>query len=209
MSGKLKNGIPYLRAQKINDSEHEWKIEEWDTTVLGFLTQISPPHFPKEYAMKYVQDKIKTENNKPKFQILKTTVSTVMFRTMLKVQVYAIEVPQEATYRDNQVFATALDTPDEYIIVHKEDFKETRKMIAKILPEWIQLLDPSNTRMTGVPNLIQTATDDLSSNSNSQMSSVIEALSTIKNTVTLNKQQPNNRILYLQHHQHLQHLQQS
>jgi hypothetical protein len=59
--------IPYLRAQKIQVTDHEWKIEEWDTTVLGFLTQVSPSYFSREYAMKYVEDKIKSATNKPKF----------------------------------------------------------------------------------------------------------------------------------------------
>jgi hypothetical protein len=62
------------------------------------------------------------------------------------------------------------------IIVHINDFKPTRTVIQLSLQKWNDMLDPSDTRISGNPTLVPITSDDYSESENSQLSSSIELL---------------------------------
>jgi hypothetical protein len=51
--------INYLRNNIIHISTHNWKEEEWDLKVIGFLTYLFPAQMSIEYSTKIVSNRIK------------------------------------------------------------------------------------------------------------------------------------------------------
>jgi hypothetical protein len=62
------------------------------------------------------------------------------------------------------------------LIVHKDHYKLIKHDIEKLLPRWIQHLDPSNTRTSGVPIITNDLSDDSSDDTVSQISVGIDSL---------------------------------
>jgi hypothetical protein len=63
-----------------------------------------------------------------------------------------------------------------HLIVTEDDFIQTRKEVKELMKEWTLLLDPSDTRHTGVPTLAGINCDDYSEDTMTQMSVGIESL---------------------------------
>jgi hypothetical protein len=61
-------------------------------------------------------------------------------------------------------------------IVHKDHYKLIKHDIKKLLPRWIQHLDPSDTRTSGVPIITNDLSDDSSNDTVSQISIGIDSL---------------------------------
>lgn len=62
------------------------------------------------------------------------------------------------------------------IIVHYEDFTQTRQYIQQSIDMWNSKLDPSDVRVTGLPEMALIPSDDYSESENSQFSASVESL---------------------------------
>ena len=105
----------YLREQKIQIHEHEWKTEDWNIKTVGFLPKFSPLHHPKELASKALNMTLRQVSTMPSFRLRKVTLNATVFQTTLKVQVYAIEVQAQHASRANRVLMEHIKHPEEYV----------------------------------------------------------------------------------------------
>jgi hypothetical protein len=62
------------------------------------------------------------------------------------------------------------------IIVHFKEFKSIRKVIQQSIGKWNSMLDPSDVRVTGFPNLVLVSADEYSESEGSQFSGSIDSL---------------------------------
>jgi hypothetical protein len=62
------------------------------------------------------------------------------------------------------------------IIVHFEEFKVIQKVIQQSIDKWNSMLDPSDVRVTGFPNLVLVSADEYSKFKASQFSGSIDSL---------------------------------
>jgi hypothetical protein len=68
------------------------------------------------------------------------------------------------------------DTKVIKITVHSNNFKTIRKVIQQSLSTWNDMLDPSDTRVSGYPTIVPVSSDDYSESENSQLSGSMESL---------------------------------
>ena len=218
--------ITFLKEHRIRLQQHEWRAEEWNTRMIGFLPQLSPTHFSKELATKIFTSKLKGVNDAPRFKLKQITVATTLLNTRIRVQVYGIEVQAQDFYTANRIMVKHTNAPEDFvsfrlqrinvpafnnaiayttqvqaelrtivinrvsedsffilenqviqlenvigvyhvtskeslrIVVDMEAYLTTRKIIKNHLHSWIEMLDPSDTRLTGNPEVASIASDE-------------------------------------------------
>ena len=254
--------IAFLSAHKIQLSIHEWTTSIWEVNTIGFLSNFSPRHHPKEMALFTLTTKFKSIRQMPQFRIKQEQVQAEINNQKVRIQVYAIEVQSKDKQLADKLLLKHAEDPDEYVsyrmryvsskafnnavalvaqhqndlrtvvinnvsesayfvleeeakkvqhvvtvhhLKHKhsmrlttyqDEFLEVRKDINKLMPKWIDALDPSDLRSCAdKPEMVTTRYDDNSEDTASDLSLSIasllsldvDELSLFKN-VTINKE---------------------
>jgi hypothetical protein len=234
--------IKFLQDKSIKVTDHEWKPEDWNTSIIGIIPQYAPTYFSKEYVYHKMLELGKQATFFPDFKVCQIRIADKLLGRHVVLQVYAIEVCRNDFYQANKAFIESTQSPEEYVtlrmqrvnqkvwklalaltaqiqnnsrmimvnnvtaesffilktqlqsvsdvigfyhdnnkqviktIVHTNDFKLTRTVIQQSLHKWNDMLDPSDTRISGNPTLIPITSNDYSESKNSQLSSSIDSL---------------------------------
>jgi hypothetical protein len=234
--------IKFLQDKSIKVTGHEWKPEDWNTSIIGIIPQYAPSYFSKEYVYHKMLELGKQATILPDFKVRQIRIADELLGRRVVLQVYAIEVHRNDFYQANKAFFESTQSPEEYvtlriqrvnkkawksalalitqiqnnscmimvnnitaesffiletqlqsvsdvigfyhdnnkqvikIIVHTNDFKLTRTVIQQSLQKWNNMLDPSDTQISGNPTLIPIISNNYSESENSQLSSSIDSL---------------------------------
>ena len=107
--------IAFLSANKIQLSFHEWTTSTWEVNTIGFLSNFSPRHHPKEMALKTLTNKFRSTKQMPQFRIKQEQVQTEINNQTVKIQVYAIEVQSKDKHLANKLLLQHAEDPNEYV----------------------------------------------------------------------------------------------
>jgi hypothetical protein len=234
--------INFLKNHNMKMVDHEWKPEDWNTSVIGFVPQFSPSYFTKSYVTQKMTELLKATVEAPEFRVKPIRIASEVLGKRLVLQVYAIEVRRNDFFHANKLFNATAISPEVYvsfrlqrvnrkafnhavalaaqiqndsrmiiienvtsesffifdsqiqsisdligyyhenikqtirIVVHFKDFKVIRKAIQQSIGKWNSMLDPSDVRITGFPNLVLVTTDEYSESEDSQFSGSIDSL---------------------------------
>lgn len=87
--------MEYLQNHNVRINAHDWKEDEWDFKMLGFLTQVYPSAMSNEYATKIISTQLKLPVKKqkaPHFRIKSFPIKSTSKENNLKTKVFGIEV---------------------------------------------------------------------------------------------------------------------
>jgi hypothetical protein len=234
--------INFLKDNAMKIADHEWRTEDWNTSVIGFLPQYSPSYFAKTYVSQRMTELLKPTLAAPEFRVKPIRIAHEVLGKRLVLQVYAIEVRRDDFFQANKLFTAKATSPEDFvsfrlqrvnpkaynhavalaaqiqnnsrmiiienvieesffifdsqiqsltemigyyhdtnkqtikIIVHFKEFKSIRKVIQQSIGKWNSMLDPSDVRVTGFPNLVLVSADEYSESEGSQFSGSIDSL---------------------------------
>jgi hypothetical protein len=119
--------MAYLRENKIHISNHEWKEEDWDVTVVGFLTHIYPESMPSEHATKIVSGLFKTSHHRQKPPLFRVKPVLVRGKTsggMATTRAFGIEVKRSDIKAMQEAIKSNLD-PGIFVPFQMKQVNET------------------------------------------------------------------------------------
>jgi hypothetical protein len=59
--------INFLKDHEMKVAGHEWRTEDWNTSVIGFIPQYSPSYFAKTYVSQRMTELLKPTLAAPEF----------------------------------------------------------------------------------------------------------------------------------------------
>jgi hypothetical protein len=104
-----------LQSNNAYITPHEWLSDIWEVRTIGFLTQYSPNHYPKEATTKDLNALFKNNTAMPQYRLKCTVISSLINQTPVRVSVYAIEVQVRDIREAEKIMLKASQNPDYYI----------------------------------------------------------------------------------------------
>jgi hypothetical protein len=68
--------IDFLYNHNMKMTEHVWKPDDWNTSVVGFIPQYAPTYYTKEYVRQKMNVLVQSTKNVPEFQVKTVKVSS-------------------------------------------------------------------------------------------------------------------------------------
>jgi hypothetical protein len=143
--------IPYLKENNMKIEDHEWKPEDWNTSLIGFIPKYAPSYFPKEYIYQKMLKLGNEIKDTPEFRIKTIRIIQEVLGKRLVIQVYAIEVRRCDNYQANKVFMTVAQSPEEYVSFRMQRVNEKAFKHAVAFSAQIQ----SDSRMITLENVTE------------------------------------------------------
>jgi hypothetical protein len=99
---------------------HEWTQSIGDLNVVGFFTEFSPSHHPKNFVLATINTRL-IKQNMPYFKIKQTGILGEINNGRTRIQVYAIEVQNKDTRLAEKLLMQHDEDPVEFILfrIHK------------------------------------------------------------------------------------------
>lgn len=92
---KDKKVMDFLKTHDIQMTTHHWKEEDWNTTLIGFFTNIFPKNIPLEHANKVVNQMTSGQAKKNKMPMYRVKVIPMQYKSptgSIRTRVFALEV---------------------------------------------------------------------------------------------------------------------
>ena len=107
--------LPFLKANNIQVSAHEWISTIWDVTTIGFFSKYSPQHHPKDMATFHVNTQLAHIKKLPHFRLRQVAVQSSFKGRRLRIQVYAVEVAAKDARQAESLILKHMDGPEDFI----------------------------------------------------------------------------------------------
>jgi hypothetical protein len=107
--------INFLKDHEMKIADHEWKPEDWNTSVIGFLPQYSQLYFTKTYASQRMTELLKPPLAAPEFQVKPIQIANELLGKQLVLQVYAIKVQRDNFFQANKLFNAKATSPEDFV----------------------------------------------------------------------------------------------
>jgi uncharacterized membrane protein YkoI len=140
--------IKILQDQKIKVMDHEWKQEDWNTSIIGIIPQYAPTYFSKEYVYHKMLE-LGKKSSFPEFKIRQIRIANEVLGKRMLIQVYAIEVRRNDFYQANKSFLASIQSPEEYVTLRMQKVNPKAWKSALALTAQIQ----NDSRMIMVNNV--------------------------------------------------------
>lgn len=143
--------VNFLKEHEMKIAEHEWKPEDWNTSVIGFLPQYSPSYFNKAYVSQRMTDLLKPTLDAPEFRVKPIRIANEVLGKRLVLQVYAIEVRRDDFFRANKLFNSKTTSPEEFVSFRLQKVNQKAYNHAVALAAQIQ----NDSRMIIIDNVTE------------------------------------------------------
>jgi hypothetical protein len=143
--------IKFPQDKNIKVTDHEWRLEDWNTSIIGFIPQYAPTYFSKTYVYQKMLELGKKELHIPEFKVQQIRIAEEVLGKRLVLQVYAIEVCRNDFYQANKSFLESTQSPEEYVTLRMQKVNPKAWKSALVLTAQIQ----NNSHMIVVKNVTE------------------------------------------------------